>query len=445
MKLATILCSLLFFAFHLSFGQEKKVFVLEIRDEIDPRMSRYVKLALESATEKKADYILVDMNTYGGAVDDADKIRTALLNYPKPVFVYINDNAASAGALISIACDSIYMTQGASIGAATVVNGNDGQAMPDKYQSYMRSKMRATAEANNRNPQLAEAMVDQTIKLDSTIKKDGKVLTLTTTEAIKYGFCEAQVSSKDEVLKRSNIKNYTIEKYELTLSEKVIAFVLNPFISGILILAIIGGIYYEMQAPGIGFALLVAIVAGVLYLVPYYLNGLAANWEILLLIAGILLLMLEIFVIPGFGVAGILGIVLVCMSLVLIMLNNTFFDFTLVDGDKALAALSVTFLAFLVFILSFFAFGHKIFLSKRFSKITLNETLTTSTENVLTPKIMEVLIGKHGISHTTLRPSGKVEIENQVFDALTTGDYIEKGESVVVTEVFGQSLKVKKV
>ncbi len=444
MKKLYTLITLLFISFCFSMAQEKKVFVLEIRDEIDPRMSRYVKLALEAATAKKADYILVDMNTYGGAVDDADKIRTALLNYPKPVFVYINDNAASAGALISIACDSIYMTQGASIGAATVVNGNDGQAMPDKYQSYMRSKMRATAEANKRNPKLAEAMVDQTIKLDSTIKKDGKVLTLTTTEAIKYGFCEAQLSSKDEVLKRSGIKNYTIEKYELSVSEMVIAFVLNPFISGILILAIIGGIYYEMQAPGIGFALLVAIVAGVLYLVPYYLNGLAANWEILMLAVGILLLMLEIFVIPGFGVAGISGIILVCMSLVLIMLNNTFFDFTLVDGDKALAAMSVTLLAMLVFVISFFAFGHKIFMSKRFSKITLNETLTTSTEQVLTPILLKQLIGKIGIAHTTLRPSGKVEIENQIFDAITTGDYIEKGENVTVTELFGQSVKVKK-
>ena len=284
---------------------QKTVFVLEIREEIDPRMSRYVTLALEEATLKKADYIIVDMNTFGGAVDDADKIRTAFLEYNKPVYVFINKNAASAGALISIACDSIFMQPGSSIGAATVVSGSDGSVAPDKYQSYMRSIMRATAETNKRNPKIAEAMVDPDVELDSSIKKTGKVLTFTPSEAIKNGFCEGLVNTIPDLLKKCKINSYKIIRYDLSVSEKIIAFFLNPAISGILILVIIGGIYFEFQSPGLGLPLLAAVIAAILYFTPYYLNGLAENWEILMFIAGLILLGVEIFVIPGFGFIGI--------------------------------------------------------------------------------------------------------------------------------------------
>ncbi|MFQ3575653.1 MAG: ATP-dependent Clp protease proteolytic subunit, partial [Cytophagales bacterium] len=303
----------------------KVIQIFDIKAEIDPRMTRQVKLGFEEAEKNKADLVIIDMNTYGGMVDDADKIRSMVLNFKKPVFVFINNNAASAGALISIACDSIYMTQGANIGAATVVNGSDGQAMPDKYQSYMRSMMRSTAEANKRNPKIAEAMVDPSIEIPGVIE-EGKVLTFTTSEAIKNGFCEGEYLTIDELIEKKGLKSAVVKRYEQSSTEKIIAFFLNPAISSILILAIIGGIYFELQTPGIGFALLVAIVAGVLYLVPYYLNGLAQNWEIIILFLGILLIAAEIFVIPGFGVAGILGGIMVALSLALVMLNNDWFD-----------------------------------------------------------------------------------------------------------------------
>ena len=168
------------FLFSLSLQAQKKVFYFSIDAEIDTRTSRKTQLALEKATASKADIVLLELNTYGGVVNDADKIRTLLLNAKMPVWVFINKNAASAGALIAIACDSIYMADGANIGAATVVNGNDGMPVPEKYQSYMRSMMRSTAETNGRNPKIAEAFVDPDIILDTNIKKMRKVLTLTT-------------------------------------------------------------------------------------------------------------------------------------------------------------------------------------------------------------------------------------------------------------------------
>src|SRR5882762_4615094 len=182
---------------------KKKVMVMEIKDEIDPRMNRYVELALAHAVEIKADYVIVEMDTYGGTLTDAKEIVQKIIDFKKPIWAFINSDAASAGALISIACDSIYMSPGASIGAATVVEG-DGKAAPDKYQSYMRSIMRSTAEENHRDPRIAEGMVDERVVVDS-IKQAGKVITFTTNEAIKYHYCEAKVNSIEEILKRNKI------------------------------------------------------------------------------------------------------------------------------------------------------------------------------------------------------------------------------------------------
>jgi len=222
-----------------------KVFLMEIRGDIDPRMNRYVDLALDQATEVNADIILIDMDTYGGAVNDANDIRTKILEYEKPIWVFINNDAASAGALISIACDSIYMVPGANIGAATVVNGADGSQAPDKYQSYMRSIMRSTAEENNRDPLIAEGMVDDRVEIEG-VTESGKIITFTTSEAIANGYCEREVASIQDILEKNNIVDYELIKYELSGTEEVISFFLNPFVSGLLILVITAGIFFEL-------------------------------------------------------------------------------------------------------------------------------------------------------------------------------------------------------
>jgi membrane-bound serine protease (ClpP class) len=421
--------------------KQAKVLVMEIRDVIDPRMNRQVELALNRADEIEADYVIIDMDTYGGAVNDADDIRTRILEYPKPVWVFINKDAASAGALISIACDSIYMAPGASIGAATVVT-QTGEAAPDKYQSYMRSIMRSTAEANGRDPKIAEAMVDETIDLD-TIAPAGQVLTLSTSEAIELNFCEGEVNSIEEILERNGVEDYTVDYFHLGAIDKVIAFFLNPFISGILILVIIGGIYFELQTPGVGFPILASAIALVLYLVPYYLNGLAENWEILLFVVGVVLLALEMFVIPGFGVAGISGIILMLGSLVLMMLNNDAFDFSFVRLEAIIHAVLATVGGLLGSIMLLFFGGMKLTDSHAFQRISLQTTQMRSegyTSNFKT----ESFVGRKGSAFTILRPSGKVLIDGHVFDAYARGGYIEKGAEIIVVSDEGTSLKVKK-
>lgn len=424
------------------FSQTQKVMVMEIRSDIDPRMSRYVELALENANTIEADLVIVDMDTYGGIVTDAKDIVENIMAFDTPIWVFINNDAASAGALISIACDSIYMAPGANIGAATVVT-TDGTAAPDKYQSYMRSTMRSIAEEKGRDPQIAEAMVDQSIAIDS-VTKEGQVITFSTAEAIQFGFCEAKVNSIEELLERNGVQDYEISTYQLSSTEKIIAIFLNPFISGILILVIIGGIWFELQTPGVGFPIAAAILAAILYFVPYYMNGLAENWEILAFILGIILIAVEVFVIPGFGVAGILGITLTVSSLILVMVNNDAFDFSFVPFSSILTAVVVVIAAMAGSVILFIVAGASFATTKAFSRLTLTDTMP-KVDGYTSTYYSDDLIGKEGTAQTILRPSGKILINGELYDAFTRGDYLNKGDKVIVISAEGTSLKVKQV
>ena len=421
--------------------ENKRILLAEVKSNIDPRTNRYTKLLIDEAKNENYDIIVIEMDTYGGAVNDADDIRTRILDFEKPIYVWINKDAASAGALISIACDSIYMSSGASIGAATVVTGDGAQA-PDKYQSYMRSIMRSTAEAKGRDPKIAEAMVDEDIKVDS-ISQEGKVITFSTKEAIEYGFCDAELNSVDEIMERQGIENYEITKFELGSAENIISIFLNPIVSSILILLIMGGLYFELQTPGVGFPIIASIIALILYLTPYYLNGVAENWEIVLFFLGIILIVVEVFVIPGFGIFGVSGLIISVSSLILIMLNNDMFDFTFViSRDIMNASLSVLISVFAFGILILFG-GLRFTNSKAFKNISLDETQDSSM-GYISNKYPDNLVGKIGKAYTVLRPSGKIIIGDEIYDATSSGGFIEKNRKVKVVSNEGGSLKVNK-
>jgi membrane-bound serine protease (ClpP class) len=439
---------------------EKLVYKFNIKENIAPAIWRQTKQAFQEADRLKADLFLIHMNTYGGTVVDADSIRTRILNSKIPVIVFVDNNAASAGALISIACDRIYMRSGASIGAATVVS-QTGEKMPDKYQSYMRATMRATAEAHGkdaiitsqdtiykwkRDPLIAEAMVDERVYIPNVIDS-GKILTFTPAEAVKNGYCEGICESVEEVLRINGMENSRIAEYKPTALEKFIGFMVNPIVSGILIMLILGGIYFEMQSPGIGFALLVAIVSAVLYFSPLYLEGLAANWEILIFVVGLILIALEIFVVPGFGITGISGITLAFSGLVLSLLKNVNFTFEGVKSHDLLIAFST------VMIGSIGGIGLAVYLSQklftaetgRFSNLSLKEVMRKEDGYLgVDPELM-LLKGKKGISITTLRPSGKISIEGKTYDALAESGMIDKGTKICVSRVETAQLYVEAI
>lgn len=423
-------------------GIDKKVFTFKIDTDIDPAMTRRVKLALEKAEQEDVDLIIIEMDTYGGAVNDADEIRTMILNLKTPVYVFIDKDAASAGALISIATDSIYMAPGGSIGAATVVNGTDGAAAPDKYQSYMRSMMRSTAEAKGRDPKIAEAMVDEKIEIEG-VSEAGSVITFSVSEAEKYGFCEGQYDSIKDILIAQNLEDAEIIEYETGFSEKIIAFFLNPAVSGFLILIIIGGLYFELQTPGVGFPILASMVAVLLYFTPYYLNGLAENWEIMVFFIGVILLAVELFVIPGFGIFGVLGIVGILTGLVLGMIPNQNFNFDFVPAADLFGALLTVILAAIASVGIVFWLTPKVNEWSAFKFISLSTTQQRS-EGYTSSFNSALLKGKTGLVHSRLRPSGKIEIDGDVYDAYSRGEFIDQGEKIIVISTEGTSLKVKK-
>jgi membrane-bound serine protease (ClpP class) len=420
-----------------------KVYQYNIDEEIAPPVWRKTKEAFQEANEIDADLILIHMNTYGGLLDAADSIRTKILKSEIPVYVFIDNNAASAGALISIACDRIYMVPGANIGAATVVD-QTGKPLPDKYQSYMRSMMRSTAEASGRDPQIAQAMVDPKIYVEG-ISDTGQVLTFTASEALKHGFCEGIAESQKEVLKLAKIDNYVVVKQQFTAIDKIIHFLINPMVSGILIMMIMGGIYFELQTPGVGFPLAAAVLGALLYFAPLYLEGLAEHWEILLFLVGLILIALEIFVIPGFGVAGILGITLVVAGLTLSMVGNIGFNFS----GVALTGVITSF--FIVVSSMFFAFiismylGKKVLTTTTFGHIALDSTQQASKGFTSSDVSYRKMVGKTGVAKTILRPAGKVIIDGDVYDATAEVAYIDKEEKIKVTGYQTSQLIVTKV
>jgi len=456
----------LFFFLPEAFSQEAKptteklVYKFNVKENIAPAIWRQTKQAFEAADSLKADLFLIHMNTYGGTVVDADSIRTRILNSKIPVVVFVDNNAASAGALISLACDRIYMRSGASIGAATVVNPT-GQKMPDKYQSYMRSTMRATAESHGkdtiisgqdttyrwkRDPLIAEAMVDERVYIPGVIDS-GKILTFTPAEAMKNGYCEGICESVDEVLKLNKMENARIVEYKPTALEKFIGFMVNPVVSGILIMLILGGIYFEMQAPGIGFPLGVAVLAAVLYFSPLYLEGLAANWEILMFVIGLILIALEIFVVPGFGITGISGITLAFSGLVLSLIKNVDFSFDEVHANDLLIALGTVFIGSIGGISLAIYLSQKLFTAEtgRFSHMSLKDVMSLESGYLGVDPELLLLKGKNGMAITTLRPSGKIVIDGQTYDAMAVSGMIDKGTDIVVTKVEAAQLYVEVV
>lgn len=435
------------------------IYRLNIREEIAPSAWRQTKKAFAEADSLKADLILIHMNTYGGTVVDADSIRTKILNSLIPVWVFIDNNAASAGALIAIAADSIYMRPGANIGAATVVN-QTGEKAPDKYQSYFRSIMRSTAQSQGadtivqgtdtiikwfRDPLIAEAMVDEDVYIKGVVDT-GKILTFTAVEAVKHGFCEGIVENIEELLEQANIKKYEIKEFKPTRIDKIIGFLTHPIVSGILIMAIIGGIYFELQTPGIGFPLIVAVLAAIGYFAPLYLEGLAEHWEILVFIVGLILIAVEIFIIPGFGVAGALGITFAVIGLTLSLLNNVRFNFENVDTNAILIALlTVTLSLFFGFLLALWL-SRKLFTINRgpLHSLALHSEQITSEGYVAVNTQQFQMTGKTGTAQTVLRPSGKIVIENEIWDAKSEDGFIDKGEPVRVIRHEAGQLYVEK-
>lgn len=410
------------------------IYLIDLVQDIDRSAMRKINLGIKEAEKIGADFIVLNLNTYGGAVDAADSIRTAIIQSETPFVAFINPQAASAGALISIACDSIYMRSGSSIGAATVVN-QQGEVMPDKYQSFMRGMMRSTAESHgkkvviidgqevevwHRDPKIAELMVSA----DS-------VLSFTQQEAIDNRYCEGSAESIEQVAQLLTSNDYIIVEQELTAIQKMVLFLMSPLLQGIFLMMIIGGIYFEIQSPGVGLPGAIALLGALLYFAPLYIEGLAMYWEIAVFVIAIGLILFEIFVTPGFGVAGIIGLLLLISSLVFAMIDNDmFYNYGTFNFSLLIRPIGTVFIAIFVALLGSIWLAGKIYDKKSFSLIALKTELDESDGYVGVEVPSDSLIGQECIAATDMFPSGKVEIGGRRYEATLEFGSARKGEKL---------------
>ena len=400
----------------------KEAYILRLDDEIGSKTWRYTREALDEAQARNSDLLLVHLNTYGGSVVHADSIRTALLNYPGPVVAFVDNNAASAGALIALACDTVFMRRGASMGAATVVNGTDGSAMPDKYQSYMRAMMPKW----RRDPTIAEAMVDTRVVVPGLIDST-RVLTFTTDEAIKWHYAEDKAESISEVLDKLDSSDYTVKEYIPTWLDHLIGFFTNPAVQAV------------------GFPSAAAIIAAVLYFLPLYISGIASSWIILIFVAGIILVVLEMFVVPGFGITGIAGISCICIALILGLIEHYTFSITQVDATSLWSSLAIfiTGVVLAVGAIWYLTSSHGPKWIRRHTDLTLTQQVKDGYIGVdMTPSYY---VGFDGVAITDMRPAGKVEINGEELDAVAVRGFINAGTRVKVVKYENAQIYVKEI
>ena len=417
---------------------QKLVYEGLIEQEIDLGLAPYVRRVISEAEKNNADAIIFRINTFGGRVDAATQIKDAIISTRILTIAFINNRAISAGSLISLSCNKIVMVPGGSIGATTVVD-QTGKKQSEKYQSYMRSEMRSTAERNGRRTDIAEGMVDERIIIKGLVDST-ELVTLTSEEAYRYGIADTLLYNVDEVLSAFNLKGARVDVVHQNWAEGVVRFLNNSIVASILIMIGFFGLLAEIKSPGWGVPGTVGLIALALFFGSSYILELASVIEILMFIGGVVLILLEIFVIPGFGIAGISGIILVIVSLFLSLLgSHPFIDFDMVSRAITQLALSLLTAFIMIFILSKFLPK-----TSTFQRFILSEAEKTD-RGFSSHSHLKDLIGKKGIALTTLRPSGTAEINGKRVDVVTESSYVEQGKKIKVIAAEGMRVVVKEI
>jgi len=413
---------ILFLSISGSSASRERVIVLHIEGEINLGLSKYVDRCLKDMNGVKA--VIVEIDSFGGALDAATRIRDRIIHLDIPTIAWIKGRAWSAGALIALSCKKIVFSSGASMGAAEPI------PTTEKTVSAVRGEFESTCEANGRDPKIGASMVDKEIEIEGVVKK-GELLTLSSENAKKLGFSDYESNSLDDILSHFNLNEFEISDLSPLPSEKLAGFLTSSIVREILLIIGFLGLLIEATTPGFGIPGTMGLVALSLFFGGHMIAGIG-NWlYTVMFVAGIVLLLIEIFVIPGFGIAGISGIALIFISIFL----------TLGGGVSAIYAMGVVALVLLVSFLVLLFFFPKLPIWKKLG-LARREMKKEGYVAVTEKKHLE---GKEGKAITMLRPSGVVEIDGKRYDALTEGEFIERGQKIVVTRVEGGKIFVKKL
>jgi len=415
------------------------VYVATIDGMVDLGQATYLQRVLSEAAGAGAAAVVLEINTLGGRVDGAIQIRDALLNSKLPTIAFVNKRAISAGALIALATNTLVMAPGSTLGAATPVqvSGTSG-ALPveEKTVSYVRKEFRATAEARGRPPQVAEAMVDADVAIPGLIAK-GKLLTLTTEEAMRAKVANFRADTLDDALRQAGLEGAQLRRVEPGMAENLVRVLTHPLVSSLLVTMALVGIVVEMRTPGLQLPGLVGMASLALVLWGHWLANLAGMEDAVLVLVGLVLLAVEIFVIPGFGIAGILGVAAVLSGLVMAMTGagSTSELLMMVAGRLVLSLLAA-----LVLSMVLLPFITRLPGGRR---LVLRTELTTGQGFSSAPPDDAHWLGRRGIAHSVLRPAGIAEIDGHRVDVVSEGELVEAGTPIEVLRVDGNRIVVR--
>ena len=428
-----------------SAGAGRNVLVFPVQGNIDLGLSAFLERALKTA--EAPDLVILDINTFGGRVDAAVQIRDRMMELDTPSVAYVHPRAISAGALIALSCDAIAIAPGGTIGAATPVQIEGGEATPvdEKYTSYLRSEFRSTAEARGRDGEVAEAMVDASTAIEGLVVEE-KLLTMDDGQALEWGIADVRIDDLDALLTALRLGQAELERPEISWAERMVRFLTDPIVGGLLMTVGMLGIGIELYTPGVGLPGGVGVTCLALFFFGHFMTHLAGIEEIVLIGIGLILLLVEAFVIPGFGVAGIAGIIVLGLGMVLALLGldvkvafetGAIFDAAL----RVFASLSVALMAFLGFL--YFApesrFASRLVLKEKVKGTVEREGRTSSQAEE------DELMGQGGVAVSDLRPSGIARFGEQRVDVVTEGDYVDGGSRVRVIEVRGNRVVVRRI
>lgn len=417
------------------------VYVISIEGMIDLGLSPFLSRTIREAQQAGAAAVLLDINTFGGRVDAAVAMRDALLNSQVRTIAYVNQRAISAGALIALACNTVAMVEGGTIGAATpVMSGGNGEMKPtdEKSVSYVRKEFRATAEVRKRPPEFAEAMVDVDVEIAGVITK-GKLLTLTASEALRHKVADFIAPTMEAALAAAGLPNAELRRVHATWAESFVRFLTNPAVSSILMTIGLLGLIVEIRTPGFAVPGTIGFISLGLFFWGHWIVRLAGWEELLLVILGVVLLALEVFVIPGFGLAGIAGAIalLAGLSLALVGAGATSSIIVAALGRVAVSLLVAMAGAFaLLRLLPHMPFGRR---------LILETGMDAQDGYVSAPGSDQRWLGRIGTALSPMRPAGIAEIDGTRVDVVSEGEFIEARAAIEVTRVDGNRIVIRRV
>ncbi|UCD38124.1 MAG: nodulation protein NfeD [Fidelibacterota bacterium] len=421
-----------------------EVYRVPIQGTIDLGLPPFVERVVKQADQERPDAIILDIDTFGGRIDGATRIKDAIMGSQVPTVAFVNRRAISAGALIALSCEKIYMSKGATIGAVTAVD-MEGKKASEKVISYMREEMSATAEARGRPTRIAEGMVDEemevpyaiihgdTVQLDEIEgSKAGKLITLTTEKAMRLDFADGEYDTFEEVLTALNLREARVTTFSPSWSEHIVRFLTDPIVSSLLMSIGFLGLLFELRTPGFGVGGIIGTIALLLFFGTSFIAQLAEFTEVLIFLAGLTLLILEIVAIPGFGLAGIAGIGLMIWGMYKMLLGNYP---TPAEMERAFIGLNIGILGGIIGTIVLL----RVFITSKFFQrnvpITAEEySVSMGTEN---------LVGQVGETLTKCMPTGKAEIAGHQVNVITRGEHIPKGSPVEVIKVEGNTAFVR--